>query len=213
MLGHLDEPAPALDGLAASGRMAAGATRAYGRFAALTTPFPDVPAQLRLATEVAGRTHANASWIREVGALVVYLPPRLDAAELQLLEAFGRRVPIQVAFDHLSDAQADSPGGGDCAGPGQDAGVEVVRSNLSAATPDVDLLSAPDPDEEGRAIVRRLVAALESGVPLWRMAVLYTAEDPYGPLVRESLDAAGLAWHSALGARRQQAGRRARCWG
>ena len=31
------------------------------------------------------------------------------------------------------------------------------------------------------------------------MAVLYTAEDPYGPLVREALDAAGLPWHSALG--------------
>ena len=52
--------------------------------------------------------------------------------------------------------------------------MEVVRSeHLAAAPTRVELLSAPDPDEEGRAIVRRLVADLESGVPLWRMAVGY----------------------------------------
>ena len=31
------------------------------------------------------------------------------------------------------------------------------------------------------------------------MQVLYTVDDPYAPLVRETLDAAGVAWHSALG--------------
>jgi ATP-dependent helicase/nuclease subunit B len=199
-LGHLDNVEPTLASLAAGGHVAAGATRAYGRFTALTAPFPDVPAQLRLAAEVANAAPANAAWIRDLGALVVYLPPRLDAADVRLLGALGRHMPIQIALAHLSDAQADGPVQETADALARSLGVEVVRSGQpEAALPEVELLSAPDPDEEGRAIVRRLVADLESGVPLWRMAVLHSAEDPYGPLVRESLDAAGLPWHGALG--------------
>jgi len=199
-LGHLDDLAPVLDSLAASGRVAAGATSAYRRFAALTAAFPDVPAQLRLAAEVANRASGAARWIEEIGALLVYLPPRLDAADLQLLEAMGRHLPVLVAFAHLSDAQADSLVEETAHALASILAVEVTCADpLVASFPEVDLLSAPDPDEEGRAITRRIAAQLERGVPLWRMAVLYTAEDPYGPLVREALDAAGLPWHSALG--------------
>ena len=60
-LGHLDDATQALDTLAASGRVAASATRAYSRFVDLTTAFPDVPAQLRLAADVANRATGNAS--------------------------------------------------------------------------------------------------------------------------------------------------------
>jgi ATP-dependent helicase/nuclease subunit B len=199
-LNHLDDVAPALDSLAASGRVAAGATSAYGRFTALTAAYPDVPAQLRLAADIANRATGAARWIGEVGALVVYLPPRLDAADMQLLDAMGRHVPLQVGFAHVSDAQADSLVEETAHALASILAVEVVCADpLVASLPEVDLLSAPDPDEEGRAIVRRIAIELERGVPLWRMAVLYTAEDPYGPLVREALDAAGLPWHGALG--------------
>ena len=76
----------------------------------------------------------------------------------------------------------------------------VTRVHEASGTPaEVFLLSAPDPDEETRAMVRRVAADLESGVPLWRMALLYTDEETYGPLAREELDAAGVPWHSALG--------------
>ena len=65
--------------------------------------------------------------------------------------------------------------------------------------PGVHILSAPDPEEETRAVVRRVLADMENGVPLWRMALLYTSDDPYTTLVRETLDAAGLPWHAPLG--------------
>ena len=139
------------------------------------------------------------AWIGEIGALVVYLPPRLDSADLDLLGALGRHLPIRVAFAHFSDDQADRLDEGTASTLASILQADAVSAQPSAARPSVNLLSAPDPDEEGRAMVRRLVSELESGVPLWRMAVLYTADDPYGPLVRESLNAAGLPWHSALG--------------
>jgi hypothetical protein len=70
---------------------------------------------------------------------------------------------------------------------------------VPSAWPSIHVLSVPDPEEEIRSVVRRILADMDAGVPLWSMAVLYTAEEPYAPLVRETLDAAGVPWHSALG--------------
>ena len=70
---------------------------------------------------------------------------------------------------------------------------------MHAAAPTVHVLSAPDPEEEAKRSCADFCGDVESGVPLWRMAVLYTADEPYAALVRETLDAARIPWHSALG--------------
>ena len=50
------------------------------------------------------------------------------------------------------------------------------------------VVSASDPDDEVRAVVRLVVDAVRDGVPLERMAVLYGAPEPYARLVHEQLD-------------------------
>ena len=76
------------------------------------------------------------------------------------------------------------------------------------------MISAPDPAEEVRTVVRRIAGDLEAGIPLWRIAVLYGAEETYGGLVREALDAAELPWHAAdRPPAHRRAGRPARCSG
>ena len=147
-----------------------------------SAPHPDAS-----STPIA-RAHRAAA---ALGALVVYLPTRLDPADLHFLRALAQFVPIRVALTFCGDTLAD-------------ASLRETASALSAAlhcpvaaipTPHpqpatIHVLSAPDPDEETRSVIRRLLADMESGIPLARMAVLYTAEDPYGPLVRETLDSA-----------------------
>ena len=58
-------------------------------------------------------------------------------------------------------------------------------------------MSASDPDDEVRAVVRLVFDALRAGVPLERMAVLYGAPEPYARLVHEQLDAAGIVHNGA----------------
>ena len=58
-------------------------------------------------------------------------------------------------------------------------------------------MSASDPDEEVRAVVRLVVDAVVEGVPLERMAVLYGAPEPYARLVHEQLAAAGIPHNGA----------------
>ena len=50
-----------------------------------------------------------------------------------------------------------------------------------------EIISATDPDDEVRNVVRGVVDAMRSGVPLERMAILYGADDPYARLLHEHL--------------------------
>lgn len=75
-----------------------------------------------------------------------------------------------------------------------------IEPASGSAPVDLRVIRAPDPAEEIREVVRRVVEDLELGTPLHRIAVLYRQPDPYGPLVREALDLAELPW-SALDGR------------
>ena len=74
----------------------------------------------------------------------------------------------------------------------------VARPADRSTTPTTTrVVSASDPDDEVRAVVRLVIAALRDGVPLERMAVLYGAAEPYARLVHEQLDAAGILHNGA----------------
>jgi RecB family exonuclease len=217
-LAHLDDPAAFLIDLPQLTPVGATMRAAHATFSALTASFLDVPRQLRLAAELIAGGPARPTWASDIGGVIVYLLPRLDAADLQFLAALSQHLPVRLALARYDDAVADAT---------VDASLAAVSAALGTsplpvvgkAVPDpgrphsviplaVDrdhehvrtvISSAPDPDEEVRSVVRRLLSDAESGVPLWCAQVLYTADDPYAPLVRETLDAAGVAWHSALG--------------
>ena len=54
---------------------------------------------------------------------------------------------------------------------------------------------APDPEDEIRAVARRIMDQVEAGIPLHRLAILSRLDEPYGRLVPEVLDAAGISWN------------------
>src|SRR5438067_744088 len=198
-LRHREDPGLVLPTLAGTGAVGSGATDAFQRYEALTAAYPDVPQLSQLAAQVAGRAEGRPRWADDMGVLIVYLPPRLDESELRLLGQLGRHLQIVAAFACCGELQADQLMQETAESLAKTLRT-VTRVHEASGTPaEVFLLSAPDPDEETRAMVRRVAADLESGVPLWRMALLYTDEETYGPLAREELGAAGVPWHSALG--------------
>src|SRR5262249_4302941 len=61
------------------------------------------------------------------------------------------------------------------------------------------IVRAPDPEEEVRVAVRRIVGALAEGRAPWRLAVCSRVGEPYLRLVHEQLSAAGLPHHGRSG--------------
>jgi ATP-dependent helicase/nuclease subunit B len=174
---------------------ASGAAAAsYLAFRRLTAEYADATDVRQLA--VAALVHPNPASrsLREIGAVIVYLPPRLDPADIRLLTTLAARVNVRIGLAAF----------GDFAGVGDAETRRMLESLGVAATatlPDpfavnaaVRIVRAPDPAEEVREIVRRVVNNLERGIPLPRQAILYRQTDPYAVLVRETLDGAGLEW-------------------
>src|SRR5262249_51080959 len=155
--------------------------------------YPDMASQLRIAARLARDDAQQPAWASTLGSVILYLPSSIDAAELALLAALGQRVPVFAALAWLDDPQADTPMLESAEALARALGATCEAAPESVVLPRLEVLSAPDPDEEVRTVVRRVLAAMEAGVPLWRMAVLYTDAAIYGPLTRETLDAAGVA--------------------
>src|SRR5262249_19369165 len=103
-LRHEDEADAALDAIADQGPVAAAAVAAFRRFGDLSRAYYDVPALAHLGATAAQH---RARWAEDLGALVLYLPPRLDAAEIAMLGEIGRHVSVVAAFAHFGDALAD----------------------------------------------------------------------------------------------------------
>jgi RecB family exonuclease len=107
----------------------------------------------------------------ELGTVVVHLPRRLSVAEARLVAALA-------AVDRAT----------------------VVVAGDDAPSPP-RLLSAADPEDEARAILRRVLRRAEAATPLGRMAILYPVRDPYARLVPELLESAGIPWNGPSPAR------------
>src|SRR5262249_51747735 len=56
------------------------------------------------------------------------------------------------------------------------------------------IVSAPDPEDEVRAVVRDVMARAADGTALHRVAILFRVAEPYARLAHELLDAAGVPW-------------------
>jgi ATP-dependent helicase/nuclease subunit B len=177
--------AAALDALVRTGPRAADVVRITRRArAALAPAWYDERDLMDAAVDAIG---TSTPLLEDLGALVVYLPHELTAPAARVLLALGDRVPVTVVAGLTGQARADAP-------------VRIALARLGLTVPDVPIdlppatrvVSASDPDDEVRAVVRLVVDALRDGVALERMAVLYGAPEPYARLVHEQLDAAGI---------------------
>lgn len=156
---------------------------------------------VRLARGVAGRlapdwydehdllVAARAAAGPGPGRVIVHLPQDLSPAGGALLDALAGHVPVTVNVGDSGADDADRPVIAALARAGLD-----VPPALGIERPvATSVLSVSDPDDEARAAVRLVVDAARAGTPLGRIAVLFGRADPYARLVREHLEAAGIA--------------------
>lgn len=207
-IARLDDPEPTLAALVERGAVTSATVAVFRHFKTLTELYYDVPERTRLV--VADLEQRQTRRLLQIGGLVLYLPPRLDAPSLAFCGLLGQRIPVIAGLAQVDD-EVDA---------NQHTVAEQVRAVLGvqdscegAANSDHDadrqqsalpatahlLVSAPSPTEEIRQVVRRIGVDLEDGVPLWKIGVLAAQDEPYGGLIREALDAAGLPWHPTVG--------------
>lgn len=139
-----------------------------------------------------------------LGTVVLHLPIRLSAPAGRLVRRLAATTPVHVVLATSGDPVADRA----AARLAGELGVTLPPAAPFATVP-VELVSMSDADEEVRDAVRQVTDAARRGIPLERVALLWTTAVPYQRLVGEQLAAAGIAWNgpSPIGLAEHLAGR------
>jgi RecB family exonuclease len=180
----------ALDRLAEGPPVPAETVRLFRRFRDLTEGFYD---REELAKSAAlSVTQGQATGLGEMGPVIVYLVHDFTPGERELVEALANRSSCTVLLGLTGDDKAD----------------RTLRATAQRLSPvfgspeawhgdsrptDSRLVVTPNGQQEVRWAIRHILeASEEEGVPFHRMAVLYRKTDPYGVLIREELELAGI---------------------
>ena len=129
---------------------------------------------------------------RERGHVVIYLPLFITAAGVRLIREVALHTPVTVLAGYTGAPDADHL-------------VDDIIAKLGATKPDLDIstpigtdiVTVSDADDEVRAVLRDVLAALIDGVPLSSMAILYGTDSPYARLLSEQLVGAGIPSNGA----------------
>ncbi|MET7283798.1 PD-(D/E)XK nuclease family protein [Kribbella sp. NPDC005582] len=178
---------PALAKVAAASALGPDLVRLHRQVGSdLGTDWYDETDLLRAAT---ARVDAQPAIVRELGALVLYLPQELTQAEAAFVEALGAAAADLTVIVGFTDVRrADRAVRRSLERIGFDLPTSISR-NYPVAT---EILNASDADDEIRCVVRDVVESLKK-TPAHRVAVLYSAITPYARLLHEHLAAAGIA--------------------
>ena len=150
------------------------------------------PAELsRFAAEAVSERGRGS---RELPHVIYYLPRRLSLGDLDMMNALLERSKCDVMLGLTGDENADAPSL-DLLARLADGGAEppATASQLDelAAEGGLSVLAAPDPEEEVRAVARRIVS---DGIPFHKIAVVYRQDNPYASLLRQALDFADIPY-------------------
>lgn len=174
------------------GLMAAAAIEAYREYLAVVAKADLYDDHDLLASAIEGLAVTDTErQLREIGTVLVFLPAALTPAEARFLTALAERCPVEVVLDDLGDPLADGPQSAMATALGLDWAVLPTKAGEG---PRAHLLAVPDATEEVRSVVRMLLKRLGDGLELRRVAIVYRDRDPYGPLIRDTLDAAQVPW-------------------
>jgi ATP-dependent helicase/nuclease subunit B len=179
----------AVDRLAQAGNPAASVARLYPEFRSRTTGFYD---DEDLAIAAAGALPGNPPALREIGHAVLYLPTRLSPGETELVRALGAAGRLRALLALTGDEAADEPVEELAARLAGSGGPERAAAPVPPAG--TAIVSAPDPEDELRAVVRDVMERAAAGTPFHRVAVLFRVDEPYARLAHELLDAAAIPW-------------------
>jgi ATP-dependent helicase/nuclease subunit B len=179
-----DLSAAALESVAASSPLTADVVRIHRSVVArLADDWYDERDLLEEAT-----TNVGQGWN---GAAILFLPGELSQAEATLISVLNGAGTLSVIAG--------------CTGqPRLDGALATVERAVGAAAPvhaydpsfATAVFHASDADDEIRCVVRQAVTAL-STTAAHRVAILWSAQEPYARLLSEHLSAAGVRWHGA----------------
>ncbi len=127
----------------------------------------------------------QASGLRDLGPVIVYLVHDLTPGEQRLVEALTSTWKCSVIFGATGDKEADADMHATAAR--FDGAVGKPSEPLPSASEDSRLLIASDSREEIRWVARSIAADAHDGVPFQRVAVLYWQREPYASLIAEQL--------------------------
>lgn len=176
----------ALDSLHAAGGLAAAAVAQYR---AIEERLAGFHGEDDVAVAARQRPDLHRA-LAPFGGLVWYLPEPATPALSRFLAAVLAAAPCTVILGVTGHAAADDPVFEAC----RRVGVEVPPGTSAQVDVPVGshIVSVTDPDEEVRAVVRRIMALAEQGVPLHRIGVFHPVADPYLRTLRQQLEQAGI---------------------
>ena len=136
--------------------------------------------------------------VASLGMVYLYLLTDVVPTLGDLLRAIADRVPVSAIVGCTGESAIDAASLASAVRLVPSARVDAGPSDPVAIT---RVVSAGDSDDEVRCVLREVMALADDGVPIDRIALLYTSPDPYARIVREQLAAAGVA-HNGPGVRR-----------
>ncbi len=130
--------------------------------------------------------------LRDIGAVIVYLPSELNTSQRAFLDELSRQTDVEVLLGLTGDVEAIDRRTLSTWGLELD-----LATPLPAAPTAQRIIQAPDAEEEVRAAIREIAQALlaDQPTPLHRTAILYRQPEPYARICAEQLDAAGIVWN------------------
>ncbi len=147
-------------------------------------------------TAAAAVNSSSAPALRDLGLIIFYLPRNLTPGQINVILALAVKARCAALLGTTGDDDADGPVHQLAAmlqpALGEAQNADGGNSTMPLLTSEASLHVAPDAHEELRRVIRRIMANADSGMPLHRMAVLYRMDTPYGSLVREELELAGI---------------------
>ncbi len=133
------------------------------------------------------------------GGVVLVNPDPFRPFEARLVEALVGRDDVITVVSQSGDSQSDQRYGDRLAQRGLRSGIVLDGRQRRGeqevgAQAGAELVEVAAPDDEVRSALRRLTAMAADGIPLSRMALLFTTADPYADIVRSQLSLAELPW-------------------
>ncbi len=122
------------------------------------------------------------------GELILYLPGPSTPPLVGFLKAAVEAAPTAAIVGLTGAEDADRAVREVC---GQ-LGIQAPAAPSFAPPTAGSIVSVTDADEEVRAVVRRVLALAEEGVPLARIGIFHPTPDPYVRILQQQLEAAGL---------------------
>ena len=183
-----------LDRLRNKGGLLADTVALYRNYRDKTSAFYD-PERLALAAADSVREDSVTA-LDDLGFIIFFHLREMTTAQRDLVSALADRNRCVVMLNATGDDDADKPIAGIAAALdipyNLERAAEDEQNRSSARLVSARLVVAPDPHQEIRWAIRHIMSLAERGVPFHRMAVLYRQIAPYGALIGEEMQIAGI---------------------